>query len=108
MGLIITLITSAITRSKRKKAKQSLVLFVATNFINKLPHSIFKRGIIIDMVPVLVIALPIIIMLMVFNINQLISEDYIIYHAFYAAMVAGMISYCSTSRTLAEKPQSII
>ena len=104
MGLIITLITSLITRKKRNKANNELGLFIAPNFINKLPHSIFKRGIIIGVVPMLVIALPIVIILTILDMHNIHSEDYIIYHAFYAAIVAGLISYSSVSRTLAENP----
>ncbi len=105
MGLIITLITSVITRRKRNKTKQTLGLFIAPNFINKLPHSIFKRGVIIGIAPVLTIGLPIIITLMAFDIHHLLSKDYIIYHAFYAAIIAGAVSYCAVSRTLAENPK---
>lgn len=105
MGLIITLITSVITRKKRNKTQKELGVYVAPNFINKLPHSLFKRGIIIGVVPMLVIALPIVIILLALDIHQLYSEDYIIYHAFYAAIVAGLISYSSVSRTLAESPK---
>lgn len=108
MGLIITLITSVITRSKRNKTKNELGIFLAPNFINKLPNSIFKRGVIIGVVPMVIIALPIVIMLTMLDITHLHSEDYIIYHAFYAAIVAGLISYSAVSRTLAENPKHAI
>jgi hypothetical protein len=105
MGLIITLITSVITRAKRDKTKQDLGVFFTSNVIKKLPHSIFKRAIIIGVVPMFLIALPIVITLSLLDIHHLNSYDYINYHAFYAATVAGLISYFSVSRTLAENPK---
>lgn len=107
MGLIITLITSPITRVKRKKSSHNLGQFVAPKFIKKLPESLFMRGIVIGIVPAVVIALPIIMILAALDINQLQSTDYIIYHALYAAIMAGFISYSSVSRTLAENPSAI-
>jgi len=107
MGLIITLITAAITRSKRKKSAHDLGLFVAPKFIKKLPESLFMRGIMIGILPAVTIALPIIIVLTVLDIHQLQSSDYIVYHAVYAAIMAGFISYSSVSRTLAENPSEI-
>jgi len=107
MGLIITLITAPITRAKRKKSSHNLGLFVAPTFIKKLPESLFMRGIVIGIVPVIIVVLPIVMILTVLDIQQLQSSDYIIYHALYAATMAGFISYASVSRTLAENPAAI-
>ena len=107
MGLIITLITAPITRAKRKKSSHNLGQFVAPTFIKKLPESLFMRGVVIGIVPAVVIALPIVMILTALDINQLQSSDYIIYHALYAATMAGFISYATVSRNLAENPAAI-
>ncbi len=101
-GLIITLILTAITRFNLRKNKVDTSQFTLNSWIKLLPHSVFKRGLIMGLFAALLVAMPLVVILNILGIEQAATSDYIILHGIYAALLGGGLTYVASKRALAD------
>ncbi len=101
-GLIITLVLTAITRLNLRKNKIDVSAFTLNSWIKILPESVFKRGLYLGICASLLVAMPLVVVLNIFGVEQATTSNYMVLHSIYAALLGGALTYIASKRALAD------
>ena len=99
-GLLITLILSKLTQWQLRHEKVDNSTVQLEGWIKLLPASIMKRALLMGVFATLVLAFPSIIILSILGVQQVASQDYIVFHAVYAGIIGGGLAYIASKRAL--------
>ena len=101
-GLIITLLLSKITHWNLRASKVDTSQFELSSWIKLLPQSTWLRSLIMGLLAALLLAMPVVIVMSVLGVTQVLAADYIVVHAFYAAVIGGGLAYVASKRALVD------
>jgi len=75
--------------------------FIFCGLAERLPKAGFSRSLVVGLIAMLTVGVATVAMLVLFGVNQLPVWDYILYHSFYMAVLAGIVSVPATKSALA-------
>lgn len=102
MGVILTLILTWLTRAKLRKGGVEAMVVEDMGIIGKLPRNSFLRALTVGLVAMFTLGLVVVLLMALLGISQLPSMTYIVFHAFYVAVLAGVIAWATSKRALAD------
>lgn len=102
LGMILTWILTFVTRLNLKKEK--VARLEAIGWAAKLPKNAFLLSLVVALVASVVVGLPTTVIVAVLGFTQMKVWPYIIFHAFYVAILARFITVPVVKRALAVDP----